>query len=78
VRFGDHGPVRPVAGAEFEGFSPEGLFTPEGRDDILVLSDDGMQEINGKACKKLADQSQKRFRGLWMKLPAEGLVGSTK
>jgi hypothetical protein len=78
VRFGEEGPVRPVAGAEFEGLSPEGLFTPEARDDILVLSDDGMQPLNGKACKKLADRSQKRFRGLWMKLPPEGLVGSTK
>jgi hypothetical protein len=78
VRFGEDGPVRPIAGAEFEGFSPEGLFTPEDRDDILVLSDDGTREVNGKPCKKLADRSQKRFRGLWMKLPAEGLVGSTK
>ena len=78
LRFDDQGPPRPVAGAEFEGFSPEGLFTPEGREDILVLSDDGIQEVDGKACKKLADQKLKRFRGLWMKLPAEGLQGSTK
>jgi hypothetical protein len=78
VRFDEHGLVRPVAGAEFEGFSPEGLFTPEGRDEILVLSDDGIRDVNGRACKKLADRSQKRFRGLWMKLPGEGLVGSTK
>jgi hypothetical protein len=76
VRFDEQGSPRVVAGAEFEGFSPEGLFTPEGRDDILVLSDDGMQEVDGKACKKLVDQNQKRFRGLWMNLPREGLVGS--
>jgi hypothetical protein len=69
VRFDDDGPPRPIPGAEFEGFSPEGLFTPEAREDILVLSDDGMQEVAGKACKKLADQKLKRFRGLWLKLP---------
>jgi hypothetical protein len=78
VRFDDDGPPRPVAGAEFEGLSPEGLFTPEGREDILVLSDDGMQQVNGKACKKLSDQKLKRFRGLWMKLPEEGRQGSPK
>jgi hypothetical protein len=71
VRFGEQGPARPVAGAEFEGFAAEGLFTPESRSEILVLSDDGMQEVDGKACKKLTDQKQKRFRGLWMKLPEE-------
>jgi hypothetical protein len=71
VRFDEQGPARPVAGAEFEGFSPEGLFTPEGREDILVLSDDGMQDVDGRACKKLPDQKLKRFRGLWMKLPPE-------
>jgi hypothetical protein len=78
VRFDDDGPPRPVAGAEFEGFSPEGLFTPEGRDDILVLSDDGMQEVDGKACKKLSDQQLKRFRGLWMTLPPESRGGLAK
>ena len=41
-----------------------------------VDDDDGMQDVDGKACKKLADQSKKRFRGLWMKLPREGMVGS--
>jgi hypothetical protein len=78
VRFDDEGPPRLVTGAEFEGFSPEGLFTPEGREDILVLSDDGMQEVDGKACKKLSDQKQKRFRGLWMTLPGEGLPGPNR
>jgi hypothetical protein len=71
MRFDEQGPARPVPGAEFQGFSPEGLFTPEGREDILVLSDDGMQDVGGKACKKLGDQKLKRFRGLWMKLAPE-------
>lgn len=71
LRFDEQGPPRPVPGAEFEGFSPEGLFTPEGRGDILVLSDDGMQDIDGKPCKKLTDQGRKRFRGLWMILPPD-------
>jgi hypothetical protein len=78
VRFDDDGPPRPVAGAEFEGFSPEGLFTPEGREDILVLSDDGMQEVDGKACKKLSDHGLKRFRGLWLTLPEEERQGLAK
>lgn len=78
VRFDEQGPPRPVPGAEFEGFSPEGLFTPEGREEILVLSDDGTREVAGRACKKLSDQSQKRFRGLWMKLPPDDVQGSVK
>jgi len=54
---------------DFRGYGPEGMFTPEGRDEVLLLSDDGTRIIGVKACKKLKDTSQKSFRGIWVKLP---------
>jgi hypothetical protein len=47
-------------------FRPEGFFTPDQRDKILVLSDDGTQLIDGVECKKQKDPSKKRFRGVWL------------
>lgn len=52
-----------------QGFNPEGFFTPEGRDRVMLLSDDGTVSIDGTACKRLKDPAQKRFRGLWVSLP---------
>ncbi len=46
--------------------NPEAFFSPEGRKEILLLSDDGTREIAGKECKKLKDRRQKSFRGLWI------------
>jgi hypothetical protein len=54
---------------DFTGFGPEGLFTPEARGELLVLSDDGTRVMHGKACKKLRDGRMKSFRGVWVKLP---------
>lgn len=51
------------------GFNPEGFFTPESRDEILLLSDDGERAVDGVPCKKLKDPSKKRFRGIWLRLP---------
>ncbi len=61
----DH--VQPLDVA-FPNFNPEGLFTPEGRDSILVLSDDGSTQVSGAECKRLKDPTQKRFRGAWIAL----------
>lgn len=58
-----------VSGLDLSGFGPEGLFTPEARDELLVLSDDGTRVMHGKACKKLRDNAMKSFRGVWLKLP---------
>jgi hypothetical protein len=55
---------------EFKRLNPEGFFTPESLDKIMVLSDDGSLEIDGVACKRLKDHSRKRFRGVWLTLPA--------
>jgi hypothetical protein len=62
---------RLVAESAFEGANPEAFFTAEGNDEILVLSDDGAHEVRGKPCKKLKGKKHKRFRGLWLKLPAD-------
>jgi Protein of unknown function (DUF3616) len=48
-------------------FNPEGLFTPEGRDEVLLLSDDGTQLVAGTECKALKDSRNKRFRGVWVR-----------
>ncbi len=63
------GPPRPSAGIDFTGLNPEGFFSPEDRDEILLLSDDGTVEIDGKECKRLDDPTRKRFRGRWIELP---------
>lgn len=62
---------RLAAESAFEGMNPEAFFTAEGNDEILVLSDDGAREIRGKPCKKLKGKKHKRFRGLWLRLPAD-------
>jgi hypothetical protein len=62
---------RLVTESAFEGVNPEAFFTAEGNDEILVLSDDGTHEVRGKPCKKLKGKKHKRFRGVWLKLPAD-------
>ncbi len=59
-----------VAGVDFEGFGPEGFFSSEGRDELLILSDDGTRIIDGVPCKQLVDPRRKRFPGLWLRLPS--------
>jgi hypothetical protein len=56
--------------AVFADANPEAFFTAENNDEILVLSDDGARTVRGKPCKKLKGKKHKRFRGLWLKLPA--------
>ena len=51
---------------DLAAYNPEGTFTPEDRDQVLFISDDGERLIGGTPCKKLEDASQRRFRGLWL------------
>ena len=64
------GAPAPVRGLDLSGFNPEGFFSPEQRDAILLLSDDGTVPIDGEECKHLDDPARKRFRGRWIELPA--------
>lgn len=53
---------------ELSDFNPEGFFTPEDSEEIMLLSDDGTALIDGKECKHLKKrQGPKRFRGIWLK-----------
>jgi hypothetical protein len=61
----------PVRSVDFQGFNPEGFFTPETPERIFVLSDDGTVPIDGVPCKELKDEAQKRFRGAWVPLALE-------
>lgn len=63
------GKAEPLDAISLDGFNPEGFVTREGHDRIMLLSDDGAVEVNGTACKRLKDPTQKRFRGLWVTLP---------
>ncbi len=57
----------------FRDFNPEAFFTPETRDTILLLSDDGERLHDGKRCKDLDDSNEKSFRGRWYQLPQPSL-----
>lgn len=51
-----------------DGLNPEAFFTPEGRDELLLLSDDGTVLVDGVACKELDDPARKAFRGAWVRI----------
>jgi Protein of unknown function (DUF3616) len=63
-----HSTPKRVQRYDFTRFNPEGFFTPDDRDEVLVLSDDGNAAIDGKDCKKLKDPTRKQFRGVWLKV----------
>lgn len=54
---------------DLAGYNPEGFFTPEDRDEILLLSDDGSVLVDGTPCKELAAPEQRSFRGVWLRPP---------
>ena len=58
-----------VTSIDLSGYNPEAFFTPEVRDEILVLSDDGERVVHGERCKDLDDPARKEFRGVWLVLP---------
>jgi hypothetical protein len=57
----------PLAVPNITRYNPEALFTPEGRGEIMLLSDDGSLRVDGVECKHLKNASQKRFRALWFR-----------
>lgn len=54
-----------VPGVTLAGLNPEGIafHGDDGSGEYFILSDDGTQEVDGKACKDLKDPSLKSFRG---------------
>jgi Protein of unknown function (DUF3616) len=58
-----------LVAVDLSDLNPEGFFSPEERDDILLLSDDGTLEIDGRPCKKLKDPARQTFRGRWAQPP---------
>ena len=54
---------------DLRAYNPEGFFTPEDRDEILLLSDDGTVAVDGRPCKQLRDRARRSFRGVWVRLP---------
>lgn len=60
---------RPVKDADLYGLNPEAFVSPEDKEQILLLSDDGTVAIDGVPCKSLKNSSHKRFRGMWLRLP---------
>ncbi len=57
-----------VESTSLHAFNPEGFFTPEEREEIMFLSDDGNELIDGVECKREKDASKKQFRGVWVRL----------
>lgn len=60
--------------AALETLNPEAFVTPEDQSQILLLSDDGTQPVDGGECKRVKDPAKKFFRGLRVSPPmgAEG------
>jgi len=59
--------VQALPAADVTHYNPEALLGSDERDEILLLSDDGSELIDGVECKKLKDPARKRFRGLRVK-----------
>ena len=49
-------------------YNPEGFFSPEDRDEIMLLSDDGAVLVGDVPCKETESPGQRRFRGVWVRL----------
>ena len=64
-RFDGQSAVVPLA-ADLSELNAEAIFAHEARNDIVVLSDDGSVDIDGKPCKKHKESARKSFRGLWL------------
>ncbi|HEU5077447.1 MAG TPA: DUF3616 domain-containing protein [Polyangiaceae bacterium] len=67
--------TEPVA-VDLSDYNPEAFFTPEGREQVMVISDDGSVDHEGTPCKRLKEDAQKRFRGLWLTLPPAGAASA--
>jgi hypothetical protein len=52
---------------DFADLNPEGIFSPESGERVLVLSDDGTREMDGTPCKDL-ERKKRRFRAVWVSI----------
>jgi hypothetical protein len=68
---GESNAIEKVESLTFAGFNPEAIATfPDKKgDQILLLSDDGMRDIDGSACKKIRDPRQRHFRSFLYRHP---------
>ena len=53
---------------DLSAYNPEGFFSPEDRDEMLLLSDDGSIVIDDLPCKELDDHQRRQFRARWLSL----------
>ena len=53
---------------DLSAYNPEAFFSPEERDRILLLSDDGGVSVDGAPCKDAKDMEHRRFRAVWVAL----------
>ncbi len=60
--------AEPVPGLDLDDYNPEAFFSPKPAARMMVLSDDGARELDGKECKR-QERAQRRFRGRWLTLP---------
>ena len=60
---------------ELGSLNPEGFFSPEELDRILIISDDGSKKMDGTRCKELPDSARKRFRAAWIR-PTSGAAAT--
>jgi hypothetical protein len=59
----------PIDEVDLKDLNPEAFASFEDRAELMLLSDDGEREIDGRPCKKLSDPRNRRFRGRWVRLP---------
>lgn len=59
-----------VSEIKFKNFNPEAIlvYPDKGFADVQILSDDGTSKVRGIDCKRLKDDSAKRFRDVWVQL----------
>jgi hypothetical protein len=62
---------------ELAGYNPEGTFSPDVADRLMLLSDDGTVETDGVPCKELAEHGQRHFRGVWLRATATTATATT-
>lgn len=66
-RWGGPGTQPTLVDIDLGSLTPEAFFTPEERDEFLVISDDGSVLVGGVECKKLKDGNLKEFRARWVR-----------
>lgn len=56
--------------ADLGGINAEAIVVYPGNErSVQIMSDDGIEKVNGVPCKRLADIFQRRFRSVWVTLP---------